>query len=567
MLGPDSAQLETPLDNQSTALLNGMRRLLLGAGVVLTLVIGWYAAQLVMFNWLKPASLNSNLVSLSAPVHPEYPIQLSLQGYGTSLDEVKLLRSDPQQGDDQTIPSRTVNVGPGEWLVIANEGLRPDSAYRLVVDATAPRPSLPFPSSERLSQQYRFETVPTPHADLPVGIVQPRWGEAVPISWSQPVESVQVAVEPSASAEAWVDPDDATRTWVRLSPSAPAGQVYSIEFARVLGKGGMPLQQPASFQLAPPERPNFENAPTEAVMLKPGETFDLISSVPLTDIDVQTSGELQAKASLDGQHIRLSLGKYRQGAEALVTVAGATTLQGAPLEKPLKVVLRTPEAMEIPNFVPENKSQAVRLKARPYFEFESPPANPDLVRRSVTMTPAIKGEWSWLDDVTLVFMPADRLPAQTTINFTLHSGPDGPRTEEGGYLEKDVVNSFVTAANRRIEVSIGKQQLYMVENERVIRTVTVGTGVAGADTPPGEFEVLYKLPKTRMQGVNPSGARYDIPDVPWVLPFLGDYALHGVNWRNNFGSPASNGCVGMPVEDAKILYDWADVGTPVRIYK
>jgi len=329
----------------------------------------------------------------------------------------------------------------------------------------------------------------------------------------------------------------------------------------------MALQEPRSFQLALPEPPRFENLPEEPVVFKQGETFDLNSTVPLVDVDVQSSGDLQAKATLeDGEHIRLALPKFRQGAEARVTVAAATTRQGAPLESPVTFELRTPPAMEEPNFVPANKAQSVRLGARPYLEFASPPANPGVVRRSVTMRPAIKGEWNWLDNVTLVFTPADRLPPQTTINVTLQSGPDGPRTEDGGYLEKDFVTSFVTSPDRRIEISIAKQQLYMIENEHMIKTITVGTGVKGADTPPGQYEVLYKLPKTRMQGVNPSGARYDLPDVPWVMPFLGDYAIHGVYWRSNFGTVASNGCVGMTVEESKMLYDWADVGTPIRIY-
>jgi hypothetical protein len=288
--------------------------------------------------------------------------------------------------------------------------------------------------------------------------------------------------------------------------------------------------------------------------------------VPLSDVDLKTSGGLQTKSALDGQHIRLEMTRFRQGEETTVTVTAATSNQGAPLEAPVSFVLKTPPPMEIPKFLPENKAQAVRLGARPYFEFESPPANPDAVVRSISMRPAIKGEWNWLDDVNLVFTPAERLPAQTTVNVSLKSGPDGPRTADGGYLDKDFVTSFLTAPNRRIEISIAKQQLYMYENERLIKTITVGTGVKGADTPPGQYEVLYKLPKTRMQGVNPSGLRYDLPDVPWVMPFMGDYAIHGVYWRNNFGSVASNGCVGMSVEESKLLYDWADVGTPIKIY-
>ena len=35
------------------------------------------------------------------------------------------------------------------------------------------------------------------------------------------------------------------------------------------------------------------------------------------------------------------------------------------------------------------------------------------------------------------------------------------------------------------------------------------------------------------QGTNVTGSRYDIPDVKWVLAFMGDYTIHGVYWRGN----------------------------------
>jgi hypothetical protein len=39
--------------------------------------------------------------------------------------------------------------------------------------------------------------------------------------------------------------------------------------------------------------------------------------------------------------------------------------------------------------------------------------------------------------------------------------------------------------------------------------------------------------------------------------FNGDEAFHGVYWHNNFGTPQSHGCVGMPNYRAKQIYDWS----------
>jgi lipoprotein-anchoring transpeptidase ErfK/SrfK len=66
--------------------------------------------------------------------------------------------------------------------------------------------------------------------------------------------------------------------------------------------------------------------------------------------------------------------------------------------------------------------------------------------------------------------------------------------------------------------------------------------------------------------VYPDGRSYDVADVPWVLPFMGDYTFHGAPWRHNWGTPLSNGCVSMPTAAAKRVYDWTPVGTQVTIH-
>jgi lipoprotein-anchoring transpeptidase ErfK/SrfK len=75
-----------------------------------------------------------------------------------------------------------------------------------------------------------------------------------------------------------------------------------------------------------------------------------------------------------------------------------------------------------------------------------------------------------------------------------------------------------------------------------------------------------KAAQMRFRGVNPDGSHYDIPDVHWVMPFWGDYTIHGAYWRPRFGVPGSDGCVSMSDADAKSLFDWADVGTPIVIH-
>ena len=71
-----------------------------------------------------------------------------------------------------------------------------------------------------------------------------------------------------------------------------------------------------------------------------------------------------------------------------------------------------------------------------------------------------------------------------------------------------------------------------------------------------------------MQGPIPgvSGHYYDLPGVPWDMYFTYQgAAIHGTYWHENFGRPASNGCVNLPVPEARKLYTWAEVGALVIV--
>jgi lipoprotein-anchoring transpeptidase ErfK/SrfK len=45
--------------------------------------------------------------------------------------------------------------------------------------------------------------------------------------------------------------------------------------------------------------------------------------------------------------------------------------------------------------------------------------------------------------------------------------------------------------------------------------------------------------------------------------FYSGYALHGAYWHNNFGHPMSHGCVNLPVDVSKWMFEWAPIGTMV----
>ncbi len=122
--------------------------------------------------------------------------------------------------------------------------------------------------------------------------------------------------------------------------------------------------------------------------------------------------------------------------------------------------------------------------------------------------------------------------------------------------------------NKRIVVDLSKETLYAYDGDTLFMQELISTGLDSTPTPPGNFTVYKKTPSRYMQGPIPgvSDQYYDLPGVPWNLYFTKDGAVvHGAYWHNHFGEPWSHGCVNLPPQAAKKLYDWADIGTPVIV--
>jgi len=115
---------------------------------------------------------------------------------------------------------------------------------------------------------------------------------------------------------------------------------------------------------------------------------------------------------------------------------------------------------------------------------------------------------------------------------------------------------------RRIEIDLSDQRLIAWENGIQVLNTAVSTGRPEFPTVEGIYNIRTRFLSKRMRG--PS---YDTVDVPWVMFFYGGYAIHGAYWHNDFGVPISHGCVNLPVNDAKWLYEWADMGTTVSIHQ
>jgi lipoprotein-anchoring transpeptidase ErfK/SrfK len=143
---------------------------------------------------------------------------------------------------------------------------------------------------------------------------------------------------------------------------------------------------------------------------------------------------------------------------------------------------------------------------------------------------------------------------------------DTPATGYSNTTQYDAPPSY--GGNKYILVDISEQHLYVYEGDTLVYSFVSSTGMHSA-TRTGSFSVLDKIPSAY-------GATWDI----WMPNWLGIYwagsmenGIHALPilpngatlWAGYLGVPISYGCVVLGTYEAQLLYDWADIGTPVDI--
>ncbi len=111
--------------------------------------------------------------------------------------------------------------------------------------------------------------------------------------------------------------------------------------------------------------------------------------------------------------------------------------------------------------------------------------------------------------------------------------------------------------NVKLKLSTGAQRLYVVEGDKVLLATPVTVGTAKTPTPHGNFTIYSKTEKRRR--VSSPGAGY--PMTYW-MEFKPAYGLH---WGFVKPHPSTHGCVRMPIDSARKVFNMIPVGTPINI--
>jgi lipoprotein-anchoring transpeptidase ErfK/SrfK len=106
-----------------------------------------------------------------------------------------------------------------------------------------------------------------------------------------------------------------------------------------------------------------------------------------------------------------------------------------------------------------------------------------------------------------------------------------------------------------VRVDLGKQLLSVFRDGHEIGSTVILYGTDGKPTPIGDFTIKAK-------DADYHSRTYDAP-MPFMLLLTSDgVAIHGSEVRNG---AATHGCIGVPIEFAKLLFAQAGLGDQVYI--
>jgi len=129
----------------------------------------------------------------------------------------------------------------------------------------------------------------------------------------------------------------------------------------------------------------------------------------------------------------------------------------------------------------------------------------------------------------------------------------------------------VTSARggKRIVVDLSDQHLYAYQGETPVYSFVASTGMPGAATRTGTFRVLDKIP-------NAYASTWNLQMPHWLGIYWAGSTENGIHalpilsngqrlWAGYLGTPVSYGCVVLGIQEARALYEWAEIGTPVTV--
>lgn len=130
----------------------------------------------------------------------------------------------------------------------------------------------------------------------------------------------------------------------------------------------------------------------------------------------------------------------------------------------------------------------------------------------------------------------------------------------------DVVGTY-------IEIDLTSQHLWFYKDYSLVAETDIVTGDPKyQETATGAFPLAYKASPFNLTGGGSDGVKSWDVKVQYWMPFYDGQGLHDASWRASFGGNiyngnGSHGCVNLPPAAAKVIYENAEAGMPIFLYK
>lgn len=131
-------------------------------------------------------------------------------------------------------------------------------------------------------------------------------------------------------------------------------------------------------------------------------------------------------------------------------------------------------------------------------------------------------------------------------------------------------NGCGRSRGRTFVADLSRQQAWLCAGRQLQRAtyITSGASARGNGTPRGAWRVQARVRRTTLRPA--SGGAYR---VRYWMPYHGAYGIHDSSWQkfpygsSKYKTRGSHGCIHVPMPMMGWLFNWARVGTTVRIHR
>lgn len=113
-----------------------------------------------------------------------------------------------------------------------------------------------------------------------------------------------------------------------------------------------------------------------------------------------------------------------------------------------------------------------------------------------------------------------------------------------------------------IDADVSSQMFSVFEGDVLLFTTLMSSAKEGHVTPLGTYQIYDKAIGWDLGSKDGAAESYYMEDVPFVMHYYPRYAIHSAFWHDNFGEPASHGCINLSPKDAWVVYQLVSPDMP-----